>query len=340
MVIMGNAMRKSLLVAFLTAMVCGFALAGILNFCTVQAATEVIGILTSDTTWTKANSPYNLTGPTAVSEGVTLTIEAGATVNLNDYYIQINGTLRASGSSTDKIYFNGGSDTWPNYAITFTSSSSDWNEQTGSGSIIENAILSSTRISISNASPKINDNSIIIVASMMESSEAIMSSGGSPIITNNNIKGGVSSSSGSAVISYNTVTGGMGIYGGSPTIAYNNISGGSTYFWIGRSQERNYNVMYINGEGSAVISNNYITGNGGGILFDAGEHHEESIRYAPLISGNTIYNCGTGISIGSIAGTLIIERNLISNNGTGISIRHDANLIIRSNTITENAKGI
>jgi hypothetical protein len=42
---MGNAMRKSLLVAFLTAlMVCGFALAGTAHFCTVQASTDASGI--------------------------------------------------------------------------------------------------------------------------------------------------------------------------------------------------------------------------------------------------------------------------------------------------------
>jgi len=49
---------KSLLSAFLIViMVGGFALAGTLHFGTVQASTSFIGIITSDTTWTKANSP-------------------------------------------------------------------------------------------------------------------------------------------------------------------------------------------------------------------------------------------------------------------------------------------
>ena len=39
-----------------------------------DASTPVIGIINSDTTWTKANSPYSLNGPTAVNSGATLTI--------------------------------------------------------------------------------------------------------------------------------------------------------------------------------------------------------------------------------------------------------------------------
>ena len=49
-VIMGNAMRKSLLVAFLTAVfICGFALGGILFFSTAKASTDVTGIIQAST---------------------------------------------------------------------------------------------------------------------------------------------------------------------------------------------------------------------------------------------------------------------------------------------------
>ena len=117
----------------------------------VKAQSGVISILGSDTVWTKANSPYSLAGPVVISEGVTLTIQAGATVNLNSYYITVNGTLRAIGNSADPIHFNGGN-------ITFTGYSNAWNEQTGSGCIIENAVLIST--SLYGGSVKINNNSI------------------------------------------------------------------------------------------------------------------------------------------------------------------------------------
>jgi hypothetical protein len=72
-----------------------------------QTSQTVNGIITQDTTWTKANGPYSLTGPVGVSQGVTLTIEPGTTVNLNNYYIIVNGTLVAKGTSTDKIQING-----------------------------------------------------------------------------------------------------------------------------------------------------------------------------------------------------------------------------------------
>src|SRR5208337_5359065 len=43
--------------------------------------TNVNGTINSDTTWTKANSPYNLTGPVTVDPGVTLSIEPGTIVD-------------------------------------------------------------------------------------------------------------------------------------------------------------------------------------------------------------------------------------------------------------------
>jgi len=128
-----------------------------------SSGTDVSGIIASDATWTQVNSPYSLTGPVGVSEGATLTIEAGVTVNLNSYYLQVNGTLYARGSSTDPIYINGGingvdSSGYTLYPITFTPLSTNWNEQTATSCIIENVVLSSTSIFIS-SSPKICNNS-------------------------------------------------------------------------------------------------------------------------------------------------------------------------------------
>jgi len=99
-------------------------------------AATVSGIITSNTTWTPANSPYDLTGNVLVNDGVTLTVEPGATVNLGSYYLMVNGTLQAVGDGTDPIYFNSGQ-------ITFTEFSTDWNESASTGSIIQNSILDS-----------------------------------------------------------------------------------------------------------------------------------------------------------------------------------------------------
>jgi hypothetical protein len=114
-------------------------------FCVnVRADTNVIGIIGSDTIWTKTNSPYFLTGNMLVNNGATLIIEAGVSVNLNGYYIMVNGTLVAEGNGSDKINFNKGE-------IIFTQYSNGWNQQESSGCIIQNAIVNQTEISADNS---------------------------------------------------------------------------------------------------------------------------------------------------------------------------------------------
>lgn len=180
------------IVALIAIMVSGLAFAGSVHFGIAQSSTPVNGIISSDATWTKANSPYSLTGPVGVASGVTLTIEAGVTVDLASYYIQVNGTLIAQGTGTDPINFNNGASI-EHAAITLNS---------GSDSIIENAVFSTgATISINSASPKIINNSVYSISVW----------GGSPIITNNTI----------------TYAQGSGIYvhGGSPSILNNTVDG-------------------------------------------------------------------------------------------------------------------
>jgi parallel beta-helix repeat protein len=313
--------------------------AGTAHFGTVQASTEVTGIISSDTTWTKSNSPYILTGPVAVNKGVTLTIEPGATVNLTSYYLQVNGTLFARGSGIDPIHFYSNLENRPTFIatplingyITLMQSSNSWNEQTGSGSIIQNALLN-CNIYINNASVKIDSSSFW----------------------------GIESRGGSSIISNNTITGGLGVLGGSPAILSNNISGGSGDFTVGRDYERDYDVIAVEYESSPVIVNNTITGNVAGIGFDNGDNGYYNNTYnasvigntiygcdgsgiftggegAVIIRDNTIYGCGAGIKIGSSVATTI-ENNLISNNTDGIDVAYQAT--IQNNTITNNFVGI
>jgi hypothetical protein len=175
---MGNVVRKPLIIAFSTAiLLSGLILIATARFSMVQASAEVSGVISSDTTWTKANSPYDLTGAVGIIEEVTLTIEAGVTVNLDGNYIQVNGTLKAEGSASDPIRFNAGA----NPAIRFMNSSSDWNEATANGCIIENAVVSLSNIEIYDASPKISNNTFNC---------RISTFGGSPLILYNLFKDG------------------------------------------------------------------------------------------------------------------------------------------------------
>ena len=69
--------------------------------------TDVSGIISSNTTWTSANSPYVVTGSVLVSEEVTLTIEAGVTVGFDsNNSLQISGELIAQGTSSNNIIFS------------------------------------------------------------------------------------------------------------------------------------------------------------------------------------------------------------------------------------------
>jgi hypothetical protein len=120
--------------------------------------TPVNGIINQDTTWTKTSGPYNLTGDVLVNAGVTLTIEAGVTVNLAGYSIVVNGVLQACGSSSAKILLNGGE-------IAFSDGSSDWNENTGEGCIIEYATITS-EVNVDSAAPKISNNVFVASASL------------------------------------------------------------------------------------------------------------------------------------------------------------------------------
>ena len=161
--------------------------------------------------WTKTNSPYNLTGNILINSGTTVTVEAGTTLNLNGYYIIVNGSLIIQQGATINmqnahIQVNGvlsaiGRNNNPiqiksyNSSIIFSSLSSGWNQQIASGCKIENANLGLMSISVSSSAELTNDTIL----------GGFYVYGGSPVITGNVIGGGISVSGGSPIISENTI---------------------------------------------------------------------------------------------------------------------------------------
>jgi hypothetical protein len=76
-----------------------------------DTGTQVGGTITSNTTWTAANSPYTLTNTIQIPENVNLTIEPGVTVTVQpsvSTMFLINGAITAHGDPTNKIIFDGG----------------------------------------------------------------------------------------------------------------------------------------------------------------------------------------------------------------------------------------
>ncbi len=293
----------------------------------VKGSTNVSGIISSDSTWTKANSPYTLTGPVLVGNDVTLTIQPGANVLLNDYYIQVNGTLVARGTKTNPIQFNYG-------LIKFTQSSIGWNEQTGSGSIIEYG--NPSLIEIKSASPKISSCSIVMMSVSGSSviSDSSISDGiniidGSPLIKNNQINGNITIHGSPTLLGNTIVTpsneSAITINGGAPIITNNIITGGgingiSPFYW--------WKLPAIQiSEGSPSIINNKISGN------DLGPSRSDAI-YSDVQS--------TSISNNTITGNVLINKGQSQITGNivyGMVTARDSTIIF-NNTITYTSTGI
>jgi hypothetical protein len=267
-------MTRSFLRALLIFMiVSGLVLVNIMHLGTVQASTHVSGVIAVDTTWTLTSSPYVVTAPLLVDSGVTLTIEPGVIVYLNDTYMRVNGTLNARGTIENPISLicNGtglgflyASD---NAAIQFTSKSTSWNEQTGAGSIIENAVISTTQathtIYIDDASPKINNCTVINTGGQ----RSIFIEVGAPIISNCSITSdfcGITCTTGitginDAHILDNTISDcdvDIEIYGGSPVIEGNLIVDNT-----GNKNNAHGGIRVNWGGTTPLIRNNTIVGN-------------------------------------------------------------------------------
>ncbi|MCP4427392.1 MAG: hypothetical protein GY803_23130, partial [Chloroflexi bacterium] len=81
---------------------------------------DVSGLITSDTTWTAAQSPYIVTDVVTVTDGVTLTIEPGVQVMLEQYQsLIVEGNISAVGTAAEPITFTAHSEgsffSWEEY---------------------------------------------------------------------------------------------------------------------------------------------------------------------------------------------------------------------------------
>ncbi len=244
---------------------CGLASVSGVHFASAQASTNLI--ISSDTTWTQTNSPYNL-GNILVENGVTLTIQSGTTINFND--LEVNGTLYAVGNSSNPIRFNGAQ-------IIFTPYSNGWNEATGSGSIISGAVLIAP-ISITSSSPMISNSNISYM------SNPIDISGGSPILSGNFIR----------AVSYGD------IYGRLQTTDNGILLNGNNGAIITDNVLSEFQAAIVVYGGSPLIQRNVIQ-LGGGIDLNI-----TAANSNPTIQNNTFSFCQNAILAGSSSGELTL----------------------------------
>lgn len=311
-----------------------------LNPVKAQTGTDVSQVIGSDTTWTQTNSPYNFVGNALVNNGVTLTIGEGVTVNLNNYYlrvngtlviqpgvtinmqligdaIQVNGVLSAVGTNNNPIYFNGGVywHNFPSFAstsdISIAPDSAGWNSETNSGSIIENVVVNYTDFQVASAA-RISNCSFL-------SDSSLVLLGSSPTVTENNIACSLSLIDGINLVGGNENGGGevpLATSPLSPTVSDNTVTGG----------------LFVEAGSGAVTDNTVL---GGLTVSDA-----YSCPVSTLIERNLVTNSSVGITVNfQSAGNdqSIIENNTITNNGVGVQIGGVSSPSMSNNNIYDNS---
>jgi hypothetical protein len=344
----------------ITLLVSGLFFVSILCFKTVEASPDISGIIGSDTVWTQANSPYFFSGNVLVDNGITLTIEAGVTVNIDEYYLMVNGTLRGQGTETEKIQFNGGE-------IIFTQYSNGWNEQASFGCIIENANLTtsissdvplkltnvnanapisavgSSIVSYSSLTAELSVGNSSIVSHCSLSAETSVGdlstvtdntitedvvTGSLSTIANTNINGSVFSRSSSIV--NNTITGTIRIINTNSAgseIRNNTIRGGGAHWYYGlapfpRYATHPYTVIDVS-EGTVAISNNTIISYN---LYSQLPESEFDGGYGITTQVTCIADIHNNVISGgfvrgiNVVGSATIQDNFIINNSGGIAI--------------------
>ena len=309
---------------------------GTIPFTIAQSSTNISGIISQDATWTPTGSPYVLTGNILVSKGVTLTIEAGVTVNFYRYILQVNGTLKVQGTNINNVVFAN-----TNRNVTDATkdqiASINFGDES-SNDAIEYTVFDAMGITYYNCDSSITLNHNIFKNQAFSTYFGgffdillIIRGLGTATITNNVFTGSLQDQCGSSTIYNNTFTdGGVDLEGGSFLISNNTFTGDATAISgfgltigyranavISDNSFTGYSEACINTVTSsfALIQRNYIQNK---LTVDGYPFFGIEIAgSSPTIENNTITNCNIGIDVyshGSDYSAIEAKPTILNNN--------------------------
>ncbi len=277
----------------------------IIGFLNVRA-TNVSGVIISNTTWTLANSPYIVVGDVAIDSGITLTIQPGVQVRFDgSYNFYVDGRLLAIGTVTDSITFTSNKN---------TPATSDWR------GISFRPKSGSDTSKLSFCYVEYAFRGVFSDGSILKISNSVIRRNSTGILINYN--------TGYLTIANNLVTRNAtdGISGGTNTALSGNITG----------NEVSYNSTGLRASNPVTwnVTNNTFSANATGLSLT-------SINAAFNVSGNSVIGnstAGISISTNNII-TAPLQNNLIIYNGSGLVLNIFRGLITH-NTIAYNSTGV
>ncbi|UCE37276.1 MAG: right-handed parallel beta-helix repeat-containing protein [Thermoplasmata archaeon] len=318
-------MRKRLISIIIVGLILSGGLLYLLHFSyPIVGGTDVGGIISADTTWTLAGSPYYVVSDVYVVDGVNLFIEPGVQVKFNGYYsIYVNGSLFAVGTKAKRIEIT---------SNMTTAAPDDWNK-------IQINSTGYTEIKYCN----ISYGNLGIFLYMTPNN----------IITHNyissNEQAGIAlSSSSDNSINNNTISpnNGNGIYLlNSPNnhILDNNVisnNGNGIFIDISSNNTVINNNVSDNLRGIYLLSSTYNTVRYNNITLSENEGISFSSASDNNINDNNITNNYLGMSLIRSSNNTIGYNNISHNDGAiGLSQSSNNNTVI-SNTIINNSAGI
>jgi PKD repeat protein len=326
-------------------------------------AEDVGGPIDTDTTWTLAGSPYIVTSPVLVMEGVTLTIQPGVVVKFNSHKaLQIDGELIAVGTSGSPIKFTSNVGTAPgdwDY-IVFTESSVDAVYDIGTGVYQSGSTLQYVIIEYAGGASVDNNGALRLNAAAPYITHSTIRNNASTGIMGFNYGGTLTLKT-----THNTMTNnaGTGIYVletayveiTDSTIASNldggiRVEGWQTTSLISRNVIRGNTKVLGYGDGSAIlvshatstISDNVITENaiaGCSTCWDSAVLAAVWGCHVTIRNNLVAYNLIGGI-FGGGESPVIVENIFIHNQGIAFNIEVAGTATISHNIISDNTTGL